>query len=344
MPKPAPSPTFKWTGTKGPDTAVVPSLDALSRTTYDGGAGNDTLDLSALSSGISISVNLSSPGTSQLWLGSPFHGSWWDYDVTGPRTLNTIKNFEKIIGTAGNDSIDLAGGTAARVVDGGGGDDAIYMGSSTGTNLLIGGAGSDQLFGSRTTSTLVGGTYVNGQVSEDNTPDTFTMYSGTILDFRVGVDTMYIDGAVTNANWANIGTVDDPVARLTMASDRVITLVGVTAEEMNAIPEGYVIPAWGGDTAGGAGDDFIFDAASATSVDRFVFVSGSGNDQIVGFDLQYDSLLFADTPTFTQVDHHGDAAVLATYDGGQSSVLLIGLSLADVGNLNVAVMPPDPFI
>ncbi|MFL6852662.1 MAG: hypothetical protein ACJ8EM_04070, partial [Sphingomicrobium sp.] len=209
MPKPGGSPSTKWTGTKSNDLAQVASVDALKQTTYDGAAGYDTFDLSALTSGVTLSVNLNSPGTSRVWAESPFHGSWWTYifgPFPGAVAENTIKNFEKIIGTDHNDYITFNGGTVARVVDGGGGDDAIQMGSSTGTSTMIGGLGSDQLFGSRNTNVLVGGTLIGSSTTEDDTPDTFTMSSGTILDFRVGVDTLYIDGGPTNANWVDVDT------------------------------------------------------------------------------------------------------------------------------------------
>ncbi len=65
---------------------------------------------------------------------------------------------------------------------------------------------------------------------------------------------------------------------------------------------------------------------------------------MVGFDLQSDTLVFNDTPTFTEVDHHGQAALLATHDGGASTVLLIGLSLAQQASLQIEVLPPDPFL
>ena len=338
MPKPGGSPALKWTGTKGNDKADVASLDALKRTTYDGGAGYDTFDLSGsgITSGITLTVNLGNPGTSRLWADDPFHGSWWNFSLSGAVIENSIKNFEKIVGTGFNDYINFFGGTVARVVDAGAGDDAIYMGSSTGTNTLIGGLGSDQLFGSRTTSLLIGGTYDGVSATEDETRDVFTMYSGTILDFEVGVDALYIDGATTSASWVNVSTGYGSGARLTMAADRVITLIGVDADTMNAVAKGYVLGVRGEITSG-AGDDFIAINHSADA-DHLIFPAGSGDDEVVGFEVDNDSLTFASAVTFSEVDHHGDTALLATYDGGASSVLLIGLGLADVPSLEVDIL------
>ena len=348
MPKPGASPSLKWTGTKGDDTVNVASATALATTVYDGAGGNDTLNLSQLASGVSIDVIPGNPGNSRVWANSPFHGSWWDFTTNGPGGSvvdGTIKNIERIVGTNFNDYLELRGGSIARVVDGGAGDDAIYVTGSSGTSTAIGGLGSDQLFGSRNGDLLVGGTYVGGVAPGDDIRDEFEAAAGTILDFEVGVDTLYIDAAVsgsftTSAVWVDASTSYGSAARLTIAPDRVITVVGVSAETMNALPKGYVIPASSaGDCVSGAGDDFLWDS-STVSVDRFVFPAGSGADELSRYDVQLDTLVFANAPTFTQVDYHGEAALLATYDGGASSVLLIGLDAADIASLNVELMPP----
>lgn len=338
MPKPGGSSGLKWTGTKGNDTATITNLTALAQTSYDGGAGYDTFDLSALDSGVSISLMLGNPSNSQVWPNSPFSGSWWDYHVSGPRYTGTIKNFEKIVGTDFGDYIELNGGNIARVVDGGGGDDAINMGSSTGTNTAIGGTGSDQLFGGRNTDLLIGGTYTGSAVQLDGTPDEFVMYSGSIRDFEVGIDKLFIDaanlpGQMTSATWEDVTTDYGAAARLTIAADRVITIIGVSAATMNANANGYVRLVQNGELTSGAGDDLILDTASTVSVDRFVFPAGSGNDYLVGFDIEYDTLVFAELPTWSTVDHHGEATLLAT--SGSSSVLLIGLTMDDVLSLQV---------
>jgi Ca2+-binding RTX toxin-like protein len=334
MAKPTANPTLKWTGTKGNDTATVTSLDAFGRTTYDGAAGYDTLDLSHLDSGVSVDIVIGTGADhSRIWPYA-FTGSWWDYSdrqLTGHTHFDdTLKNFEKVIGTDFNDYLAVRGGSVARVVDGGGGDDALFMGGSSGSNTAIGGAGSDQLFGGYVSDILVGGTYANGAIARDDVRDEFEAYAGTILDFTPGVDTLYIDaaslpGGTTNAVWQDVPTTYGAAARLTMAPDRVITLVGVTAETMNALPNGYVLPANGGELSSRPGDDFIWDNNPAT-VDRFSFPSGSGHDELLGYDVGIDKLLLPDAPTFSTADYHGQASLLVTFDGGQSSVLLIGIT------------------
>jgi hypothetical protein len=340
MPKQGGAPSTKWTGTKGNDTAIVSSNEALAQTSYDGGAGYDTLDLSGLASGVSIYEMLGNPANSAVWPNSPFSGSWWETSFTGPLFRDSIKNFEKIVGTDFGDYIDLSGGTVARVVDGGAGDDAIYMGSSTGSNTAIGATGSDQLFGNRNGDLLVGGTYDGNVVQLDGTPDEFSMYSGTIRDFEAGIDRLVIDagnlpGQTTSATWVDVTTSYGPGARLTIAADRVITVIGVTAATMNASENGYIRFAQGGELTSGAGDDLILGTATRDSVDRFIFPAGSGDDYLVGFDRQNDTLVFEDEPSWSMVDHHGEQTLLATYDAGTSSVLLVGFTLDDLPAMQV---------
>lgn len=348
MPKPTAGAPAKWTGTRGNDTVNVASLDQLTRTSFDGSAGTDTLNLSALASGITLEATLNTSSSSALYPQSAFYGSWWDY-VTTISTLpgqidGTIKNFERIVGTSYNDYLTLGGGSAARVVDGGAGDDAIRVNGSSGTNTSIGGLGSDQLFGGPN-AIIVGGTYNGGIAPGDDTRDTFAVGAGTILDFELDVDTLYVDTASpTTAVWTDVTTSYGSAAQLAVSAGNLITLVGVTADQMNARPLGYVLLANGRTVTSGAGDDFIFDTVSTTTVDRYIFPSGSGDDELAGFDLQSDTLVFNDTPTFTEVDHHGQASLLATYDGGASTVLLIGLSLAQQASLQIEVLPPDPFL
>ena len=298
MAKPGASPSLKWTGTKGNDTVFVASNGALANTVYDGAAGTDTLNLSLLPTGVSVDLSLINPGNSRVWANSAFHGSWWSYTSEGPGGSvvdGTIKNFERIVGTSHNDYLALRGGTVARVVDGGAGDDALYVTGSSGTNTSIGGLGSDQLFGGRNGDLLIGGTYIGGVASGDQTRDEFEASAGTILDFELGIDTLYIDAAVsgvftTNAIWVDAPTTYGNAAQLTIAPDRVITVVGVAAADLNATPHGYVFLANGRTLVSGAGDDLFFDTTSSTTVDHFIFPSGSGNDQLVGFDINVDTL------------------------------------------------------
>src|SRR3954447_2486775 len=114
MGKPTPGPTNNWSGgTPGNDTAVVPSPTALKTILYDAGAGYDTLDLRALTTGLSLQLSSTTQGNklvthSNLWADSPFHGGaygWDQFSQVGTKTVDSIQNFEKVIGTSGNDYI-----------------------------------------------------------------------------------------------------------------------------------------------------------------------------------------------------------------------------------------------
>ena len=100
MGKPAAKPT--WTGTSGSDIKAVANLSDLKNTNYDAGAGYDTLDLSALTTGVTLRLSSATQGNkvlshSTLWADGPFHGSWWTWDAfapTGTMTADSVLNFE----------------------------------------------------------------------------------------------------------------------------------------------------------------------------------------------------------------------------------------------------------
>ena len=334
---------LKWTGTHANDTVSPASLNAFSHTIYDGSNGYDTLNLSGLESGVGLDVILGTGrgSGSSLWP-TAFFGSWWTYHdnvASTPAITGTILNFEKIVGTNFNDFIELRGGSVARVVDGGGGDDAIFMSGSSGTSTAIGGAGSDQLFGGLNTDVLVGGTYDNGIVVRDSIRDEFELGAGTVLDFTPGVDSLYIDAGNNSAqtaaqSWVDIHTSFGDAAQLQVLTGRTITLVGVSAAQMNALPMGFAIGVGPGDIVSTHGDDLILDNVNAEA-NRFVMQSGSGHDELIGFDKGLDTLAVSGSITWSDTLYHGQQALLATYDDGNSSVLLVGLSTSDIGSVGV---------
>lgn len=342
---------LKWVGTSGDDVAEPATNSELARTVYDGRGGSDTLDLSALSTGISLSISLATKGSggSRLWPQESFSGSWWTYSdqhLNGAvRIDNSIKSIESIIGTSQNDFLDLRGGSGARFVDGGAGDDAIQVYGSSGTSMAVGGTGSDQLFGNLSSEVLVGGTWDGASATGDGTTDEFVMWAGTILDFECGTDSLYIDATGNNMTstvaatlWVNATTSYGAAAQLHITADRVITLVGVTAEEMNSLEKGFLLVS-DGELTSLAGDDLILDN-QGVDADRLIFPAGSGDDLVIGFDISVDTLVFSSgVETWTQINYHGDTALVLTYDSGQSSVTLVGLTMADTASLAVEVVP-----
>jgi hypothetical protein len=336
MGKPVSKPT--WLGTSGDDTKAVTSLTDLKNTVYDAGAGYDTLDLSALSTGISLTISATTQGNkllphSVLWPDSPFHGSWWSWDGSsqvGVKITESVLNFEKVVGTSGNDHLSSAWPVTINVtLDGGPGDDAL-----SGGRTEIGGLGSDQLFGGRSDDIIVGGTFDGVHATPDGTMDEFTLSGGIVLDFEVGIDRLYLEtSSYTLSSWADVSTPYGPAAQIHLTQpndDRTVTLVGVSAGTMNALPIGFDTVS-GAQNTSGPGDDFFYDRYTTAST--YNFGSHSGQDIIVGFDTNLDTLVFPDTPTATDTTYHGDPALLLTFDGGQSSVLLDGLTTADLPHL-----------
>ena len=338
MGKPTPGPTLKWTGTSGDDIKVVASLTELKNTSYNAGAGYDTLDLSALTTGISLQISATTQGNrlvphSVLWADSPFHGSWWSWDASsqiGAKVTESILNFENVIGTSGNDH--MSSGFPVTVnctLDGGAGDDAL-----SGGRTEIGGLGSDQLMGGISNDLFIGGTFDGAHATPDGTTDEFFLTGGVVLDFEVGIDRLYIETSnYTLSSWVDVTTPYGPAAQIHLMQandDRIITLVGVSASTMNALPIGFDTVS-GAQNTSGPGDDFFYDKYATAST--YTFGTGSGHDTIVGFDVNLDKLVLPDAYVAANTTYHGDAALLLTFDGGQSSVLLDGLTTADLPSL-----------
>jgi len=313
----------------------VASLTELKNTIYDAGAGNDTLDLSALNTGVTLRLSSATQGNkvlphSTLWADGAFHGSWWTWDAFAPaglKTIDSVLNFEKVVGTQGNDSIQLPIG---GYIDGGAGDDSISASST-----LVGGAGSDQLVGG-TNTLMIGGTFDGIHATPDNTPDEFFAVGGTILDFELGTDHLYIDNESLplTTSWIDVTTSYGPAAQLQTVYGTTINLVGLTAAVMNSIPEGFGVQnnTPGGVLTSGPGDDFIYDH-SIDVPQTYVFGTGSGHDLLDALDINYDTLVFPDAPTASSATYHGDPSTLLTFDGGNSSVLLIGITMADLSHI-----------
>jgi hypothetical protein len=245
----------------------------------------------------------------------------------GAKTTDTVLNFEKVIGTSGNDYISSSWPvTVSTTIDGGSGDDAI-----SGARIEIGGTGSDQLMGGTSTDLFIGGIYDGVHATPDGTMDEFTISGGIVLDFEVGIDRLYLDtAAYTLSSWADVSTPYGTGAQIHLTQtndDRTVTLIGVSAATMNKLPIGSDIMS-GAQNTSGPGNDLYYDRDATAST--YTFGSGSGNDIIVGFDVHLDKLILPGAYTSADSTYHGDAALLLTFDGGQSSVLLDGLTSADL--------------
>jgi Ca2+-binding RTX toxin-like protein len=119
------------------DTIMASSGDD----TYDGGRGTDTLDFSAMSSGVIVDL---AAGT-----------------ATGPGNQKLIA-IENVVGSSGDDVI--TGNSGANVINAGDGDDVVDGGAGNdrmtgvaGDDILIGGAGNDRVSGGDGNDVIIGG-------------------------------------------------------------------------------------------------------------------------------------------------------------------------------------------
>ena len=117
-------------GGAGNDTFVITST-ADGRDSYDGGEGIDTLDYTAGSTAVNLTLK----------------------DGVTTYQTDTIENVENVIGGSANDK--LTGNSLDNVLTGNAGDDTLKGGA--GNDTLDGGAGIDNLDGGADNDTLLGG-------------------------------------------------------------------------------------------------------------------------------------------------------------------------------------------
>ncbi|MCW5733179.1 MAG: calcium-binding protein [Enhydrobacter sp.] len=174
-------------GENGGDTIAV--LEGEFIDNVDGGAGADTLDLSAITSRGAV---------------IDFGAGTWDLSPSfgGPATIVSV---ERVTGTAVNDSV--TGAAANEVFNGGSGDDVLS--GAAGLDQLKGGNGNDTLDGGSQADTLEGGggnDRLTGGTGQDNMTggggnDTFVLGPlqadrDTIADFSSAADQFEISAAL----------------------------------------------------------------------------------------------------------------------------------------------------
>ena len=326
-------------GTSGDDIFHVASLNELKTSTYDGAGGVDTLDLSALTSGVTIGLAAEQTyksSQSTLWPDYPFSGFYTDFNLSGvPGELKgTINNIERVIGTSGNDHIAVGN---LGFADGGLGNDSVTGG------FVVGGLGADYVNGTGpgyldpagTTETLVGGTYVNGVATGDLTTDWFEVdgSKAAILDFEVGIDKLILGAgpSLNGATWQPT-TYNGVASSMIIANGQTLTLQGITPDIANTIKVGFFLGGGATTLTSGPGDDIMWPSSGPS---QLVFGPGSGNDIITHFTIADDQLIFtSDAPTsWTDVSVNGEQAIQGYYDNGASSVTILGLTTADVAHL-----------
>ncbi len=162
-------------GSGGNDEFMIHELSAT-LITIDGGLNRDTVDISSLGAGTSVSFT-----------------SNGQISVGGSNLKFT--NFEKLVGTSGRDIWNASAFTKSFEYDGGGGNDSIE-GSNSGSvvDTLRGGAGDDYISGNAGSDIIYGDADnddLHGWAGND------TIYTGTgaygIVDPGIGTDTIYFE-------------------------------------------------------------------------------------------------------------------------------------------------------
>lgn len=326
-----------WRGGNGNDTAFVLTAEELATTTYDGRGGFDTLDMSEMTTGVTIKLNNYPGSNSILYPYREFTGIFYTMSLSEPdptRVTGTIKNIESLAGGSGDDFlyIDSSG---AKTIDGGPGDDA--LGANGGNAILIGGTGSDVMLVYWSNNILVGGTYENGVATADGESDTFIIgTSATILDFELGIDRLQIEisdddliPAILATEWQDT---DD--GAMLQVDGKTVVLAGLTAAQASTIQLQFTIGGGDAELTGGPGDDTFY---AFNDAENFILPNGSGHDTIAFFDTSEDTLVFSDggPVSWDEVDVNGEPALLGVYNGGNSSVTLLGLTADDIASLMI---------
>lgn len=230
-------------GNADDDTFIVLST-ADGRDSYDGGAGIDTLDLSALSQAINLTLR----------------------DGVTTFATDTIENIENIVGGSGADRI--TGNSLANVLTGNGGDDTLKGGA--GNDTLDGGAGADSLDGGAD----------NDQLSGGAGDDTLTGAAGDdTLDGGEGADSL--NGGADNDHLA--GGADDDALTGAAGNDHLDGGAGDDSLDGGA-GDDVLFGGTGADTlTGGAGNDQFVFTSVGEGVDTITDfkTTGTSADQIV---------------------------------------------------------------
>lgn len=216
-------------GTSG-DDVLVGTGSTIFTHTFDGGDGVDTLDLSALTSGVRIALQTDRWNESiaqSAELNSEPGQYWADYSLGDP-ILGTIRNIENVTGGSGDDLLD--GNNGDNVLNGGAGHDWIW--AKSGNDTLIGGAGMDVLRGNG------GDDLLTGDGTGTSERDLFVFEDGgghdTVTDFDPNTDVLVF--AIDAEDWtseiqwsvANVDGQDSLIGGYDNGASS-ITLLGLTS-------------------------------------------------------------------------------------------------------------------
>ena len=142
------------------DLADVLGSGGAGKVVWDGGRGNDTLDLSAITSdagkGLWVQFEFLSRGTNLIRTNADkndYSMAWGSsFDAT---YTNNFTGFENVTMGDGNDIVTFGNGSGSNIVRGGGGND--YLAAGDGNDTIYGGDGDDMLVGGWGSDTQYGG-------------------------------------------------------------------------------------------------------------------------------------------------------------------------------------------
>lgn len=232
-------------------------------------ATTDTLDFSAVTSG-GIVANLAS--------NTGFAG-YANTTINGDGTANTIANIEKMVGSAGNDSVNCSTATQSLTLVGGNGDDTLKGGD--GIDTILGGNGNDSLVGANNHDSLMGeagnDTLVSGPGNDTleggDGSDLYTLKDRVTATVYMivesagsGTDTLDFSSLTSSAVSANLS------ANTAFASYANVTIDGSATLNTVANIESII---------GGPLADNI---SGGTATQNLTLVGGAGNDTLKGGD------------------------------------------------------------
>jgi len=241
---------------------------------FDGNSGSDTVDYSALSETINVTLNDSTPAT-----------------VTLATSANdTVLNIENIKGGSANDTIIgdtqdniLTGNSGEDTLNGVDGDDTLYGGNDN--DSLIGGAGLDSIEGEAGDDTIEGGSD-NDIIYGDSSTD-LAISGDDVIDAGTGNDTVYaglgddqVDGNDNDDLLVGDGG-DDSISggagADTIYGDDEASSAGVVGNDelSGGLGNDKIYGGYGDDLiAGNAGDDILVGGAGNDTVDYRTATSG----------------------------------------------------------------------
>jgi Ca2+-binding RTX toxin-like protein len=269
---------------------------------YAGGDGNDVV----------LTVTIVPPLST-----TPTPGNDSLTGTDGPDTIAALESDDIVRGLGAGDL--LFGNQGNDTVHGGLGNDTIWGG--LGNDIVNGNEDNDLLFGNEGLDTIDGGegnnTIVGGQDSSDAADSILAGGGADLIWGNGGADTILADGG---ANTVIGGFGKDSIVT---GSAGDIVFGNQDNDTIDAGDGGNLIFGGFGDDSvtTGSGNDTIWgnegndSLAGAAGADRYVFLSGSGNDQVNDFAFAEGDRLDLQGQTFT-TGASGDGDVVLLLSGG----------------------------